>query len=193
MLMSLSASMVEYWWAYILALSGTLVVLKLFRQSEVGKSFFDKVAVSGPLVASLSNKINTCRLLRTLGSMLESKVSMVEALEVTRATIPNRYHQNFIDQIIGHVQGGGKFSQPFAAYPYTMESVKKMVATGEEAGNLPKVMLRLAEFYDTEAERELKHVGTLIEPLALILMGGVVGFIVSSIVLPLFRLASTLN
>jgi type II secretory pathway component PulF len=74
-----------------------------------------------------------------------------------------------------------------------MDSVKKMVATGEEAGNLQKVMLRLADYYDTEVERELKHVGSLIEPFALIFMGAVVLFIVSSIILPLFRLAGALH
>ena len=81
------------------------------------------------------------------------------------------------------------FSQPFADYPYTLDSVKQMVATGEEAGNLSRVMLRLAEFYDEEVDRELKGFAAMIEPMALVAMGGVVGLIVSSVVLPMFRLA----
>ena len=68
-----------------------------------------------------------------------------------------------------------------------------MVATAEEAGNLPTVMLRLAEFYDTEVDRELKNVSALIEPIALLLLGGVVGVIVASVILPLFRLASAVH
>ena len=100
---------------------------------------------------------------------------------------------NIIDRIIEHVREGGKFSQPFATYPYTLESVKQMVATGEEAGNLPRVMLRLAEFYDVEVDTELKNFASMMEPIALIVMGGVVGLIVSSVILPLFRMASTVH
>jgi type II secretory pathway component PulF len=68
-----------------------------------------------------------------------------------------------------------------------------MVATGEEVGNLPTVMLRLAAFYDTEVDRELKNIASLIEPIALMLLGGVVGVIVASVILPLFRLAHAVH
>jgi len=88
-----------------------------------------------------------------------------------------------------HVRDGGRFSRPFADYPYTLESVKQMVATGEESGNLSRVMLRLAKFYDDEVDRELKGLASLIEPIALIVMGAVIGLIVSSVILPMFKLA----
>lgn len=193
LLMGLSASMKDYWWAYILSAIGLVLGVKLFTVSPMGRAFKDLMAVRVPLVSRLSNKVYTCQLLRILGNLLESQVPLVEGLRVTRATVTNRYFMDFIDRIIAHVEEGGKFSKPFATYPYTMESVKKMVATGEETGNLPKVMIRLAEFYDTEVDRELKNVASMIEPLALIIMGGVVGLIVSSVILPLFKLASTIH
>jgi type II secretory pathway component PulF len=68
-----------------------------------------------------------------------------------------------------------------------------MVATGEEVGNLPEVMLRLAKFYDAEVDRELRNFATMIEPMALVVMGSMVGVIVSSVVLPLFKLAHALH
>jgi len=92
-----------------------------------------------------------------------------------------------------HVQQGGKLSEPFAAYPYIMDTVKQMVATGDEAGNLPPVMLRLAKFYDTEVDQELKTLSSIIEPLGLIVMGAVVGLIVSSVILPLFKLSRVMH
>ena len=123
---------------------------------------------------------------------MASQVPLLEALEVARGTIRNRYFSRFVGQIMDHVEQGGKFSQPFTTYPYTLDSVKQMVATGEEVGNLPKVMLRLADFYDAEVDREFKYLASLIEPIALILLGGVVGVIVASVTLPLFRLGHTL-
>ena len=124
---------------------------------------------------------------------MESHVPLLEALEVTRGTIGNRFFRNFIDKIMINVREGGRFAQPFADYPYTLDSVKQMVATGEEAGNLSKVMLRLAEFYDTEVDRELKTLAAMLEPITLIFMGTVVGVIVSSVILPLFKLARAVH
>ncbi|MBA7707969.1 putative type II secretion system protein F [subsurface metagenome] len=192
-LMTMSASLRGYWWAYLIGIAGLAVGLKLWKDTEQGQALIDRFYVSAPIAARLFNKIYTCQLLRTLGHLMESQVPLLEALEVTRATIKNRYFTNFIDRIMDHVQQGGKLSEPFAAYPYIMDTVKQMVATGEEAGNLPPVMLRLAKFYDTEVDQELKTLSSIIEPLGLIVMGAVVGLIVSSVILPLFKLSRVMH
>jgi len=163
--------------------------LKFFKESKHGQALIDWFLVSSPLVSRVSNKIYTNELLRILGNLIESKVPLLDALEVTRGAIRNLYFRKFIDKIIIHVEHGGKFSQPFATYPYILDSVKQMVSTGEETGNLPKTMLRLTRFYDIEVEQELKRFATMIEPVALVVMGAVVGLIVSSVILPMFKLA----
>jgi type IV pilus assembly protein PilC len=188
-LMAMSKSLRGYWWLYLISFAGLIVALKLWKESEPGQALIDRFCVSAPMVARLYNKIYTCQLLRTLGHLMSSQVPLLEALEVTQATIRNRYFSGFITQIINHVEKGGRFAQPFTTYPYILDSVKQMVATGEEVGNLPTVMLRLAGFYDTEVDRELKNIASLIEPIALMLLGGVVGVIVASVILPLFKLA----
>ena len=185
--------MKDYWWLYLLATASLGLGLKLFKKSQTGQAFIDRLYLSGPIVGRLSTKICTSQFLRTLGTLLESSVPLVESLEQTRTTIGNRYFRHFVERIAQRVQQGGKFSQPFATYPYAPETVKQMVATGEETGSLPTVMLRLADFYDEEVERELKNLASMIEPLALIIMGAVVGLIVSSVILPIFKLASTVN
>jgi type II secretory pathway component PulF len=192
-LMATSASLQGYWWAYILVSTGMVMGLKVFKESRQGKILMDRFLVSVPLMAKLSNKIYTCELLRTLGHLMESQVPLLDALAVARGTVKNHYYRHFLDQIAEHVAQGGRFSQPFATHPYILASVKEMVATGEEAGNLSGVMLRLATFYDTEVDRALKGLASMIEPVALILMGGVIGVIVSSVILPIFKLAQTLH
>ena len=192
-LMAMSKSLRGYWWLYLISFAGLIVALKLWKESEPGQALIDRFCVSAPMVARLYNKIYTCQLLRTLGHLMSSQVPLLEALEVTQATIRNRYFSGFITQIINHVEKGGRFAQPFTTYPYILDSVKQMVATGEEVGNLPTVMLRLAGFYDTEVDRELKNIASLIEPIALMLLGGVVGVIVASVILPLFKLAHAVH
>ena len=192
-LMALSASLRGYWWVYLMGCTGSVIGLKLFKDSAQGQTLIDWSSIKLPLIARLSNKINTCSMLRTLGHLMESAVPILQALDVTRDTIKNRYFGQFIEQIQEHVRQGGKFAQPFSNYPFILDSVKQMVATGEEIGDLPNVMLRLAKFYDAEVDQELKTLASLIEPMALIVMGAVVGVIVSSVVLPLFKLAHALH
>jgi type II secretory pathway component PulF len=192
-LMALSASLRGYWWVYLMGCSGLVIGLKLFKDSAQGKTLIDWSSIKLPLIAGMSNKINTCSMLRTLGHLMESAVPILQALDVTRDTIKNQYFGQFIEQIQEHVRQGGKFAQPFSNYPFILDSVKQMVATGEEIGDLPNVMLRLAKFYDAEVDRELKTLSAMIEPMALIAMGAVVGVIVSSVVLPLFKLAHALH
>jgi type II secretory pathway component PulF len=191
--MALSHSLRANWWAYLGGAAGLAAGLALFRNSPPGRAVIDRLAVSTPLVSRLVNKIFTCQLLRTLGHLLESHVPLLEALGMTRRTLGNRHFRDLTDRIAEHVREGGRLSRAFADYPYMLPSVRQMVATGEEAGKLYPVMLRLAEYYDKEVDRELKTLAAMIEPLALIVLGGVVGVIVSSVVLPLFRLAQALH
>ena len=192
-LMTASGSLREYWWIYILLCAGLAVSLKLFKESKQGQALIDRLLVRAPLIARLCNKIYTCELLRILGHLMESQVPLLDALAVTRGTVRNQNFRRFIDQIKEHVKQGGKFSKTFADYPYILPSVKEMVATGEEVGNLSRVMLRLAKFYDGEVERDLKKLAAMIEPIALTVLGVFVGLIVSAVILPMFKLAHALK
>ncbi len=188
-----SASLRHYWWIYILACTGLVLGVITWKKSKQGQALADLFFVKGPLISGLANKIYTGEMLRTLGYLLESQVPLIEALKVAQPTIRNQYYRRFVSRIRVTVDQGGQFSQPFAGYPYIPETVKQMVAIGEEVGKLPFVMLRLARFYDIEIEQELKKFAAMIEPVALIIMGGVVGLIVSSIILPLFKLSQVLR
>ena len=192
-LMAASASMRTYWWGYLGAAATFCTVSYSYLQSHRGQALIDRVLVATPLLETLTNKIYTCQLLRTLGHLLESSVTLVNALAVTQRTFRNRYYSEFVEQLRLHVEQGGQFSILFSRNPHIMESVKQMIATGEEVGDLSRVMLRLAVFYDSELDRELKMVGSMIGPVALVFLGGVVALIVSSVILPVFRIASTVQ
>ncbi|MFH1480032.1 MAG: type II secretion system F family protein, partial [Pseudomonadota bacterium] len=192
-MMSMSHSLKGYWWAYLLGAAVLIIAFKIFLNSKGGKFLFDLFCVKAPIISRLFNKIYTSQILRTLGHLMESQVPLLEALLVCKETLRNRYFTDFIDRISEHVSQGGKFSQPFSTNPYIMDTVKQMVATADETGNLPRVMLRLAEFYDTEVEQELKGISSIIEPVGLIVMGGVVGLIVASVILPMFKLAQAMH
>jgi type II secretory pathway component PulF len=192
-LMAASNSLRGYWWGYIAAAAGFFTGSYYIFRTPWVQSVIDRVLMTTPIIGKLTNKIYTCQLLRTIGHLLESSVTIVNALAVTGATFRNRYYVEFVNELRQHVEEGGQFSSFFATNPYIMESVKQMIHTGEEVGDLPRVMLRLAQFYDGEVDRELKTMGSLIEPLALVFLGVVVAVIVSSVILPVFRIAGAVQ
>jgi type IV pilus assembly protein PilC len=192
-LMAASVAIGQYWWAMLPLLGGSVFAIMALLKTDMGSLFKDKVSISIPVIGPLTNKILTGQLLRTLGHLLESHVTLLDALKVTRMTLGNRFYRELIDKIEGVVQSGGRLSQAFRGFEYTPASVQQMLATGEESGNLYQVMLRLAQYYDQEIEQALKRAASLIEPLALIVLGGIVGVIVASVILPLFKLAHAIG
>jgi type II secretory pathway component PulF len=197
-LMALSQSLRAFWWAWVLAVAGGGAAVAAFRRSPAGRWLQDQMAVSLPLVGDLTNKILTGQLLRTLGHLLESHVALTDALKVTRLTIQNHLYRGLIDHAQQVVEGGGRLSQAFLGFTHMPPTVRQMLATGEEAGNLYAVMLyavmlRLARHYDAEIEQQLKRIASLIEPIALIILGAVVGVIVASVILPLFKMAHAIG
>ncbi|NNG02239.1 MAG: type II secretion system F family protein [Desulfobacteraceae bacterium] len=188
-LMAASVSLKSYWWAYLAGLAGSVAGIWIWLKSAAGRKLLDRVLIQTPVVRTLVNQIHTCALLRTMGNLLESRVPLLEALKVTRPTISNVFYRQFIGEIAHAVDQGGRFSMPFAAADFLPETVKQMVTVGEEVGQLPKVLLRLAVYYDVRIDEGLKKFAALVEPVALILMGIIVGIIVSSVILPMFKLA----
>ncbi len=192
-LLGASASLRAYWWAYLSGVAAVSAGCYYYLKSAAGQTLIDRFLVTAPIVGRLTNKIYTCQLLRTLGHLMESSVTLVQALAVTQPTFRNRYYREFIGELRERVEQGDRFARLFSTNPHILESVKQMVTTGEEVGDLTRVMLRLAQFYDTEVDRELKMVGAMIAPIALVILGAVVALIVSSIVLPMFRIAGALS
>ena len=193
MLMGASQSIRLYWWAWLLGLAGVVAGNVTFLRSPYGRWLRDRMAVTLPVVGPLTNKVLTGQLLRTLGHLLESHVTLIDALKVTRLTLQNRFYRDLVDRVGEIVEGGGRLAQAFLGFTHMPSTVRQMIATGEESGNIYKVMLRLARHYDQEIEQELKRVASLIEPVALIILGAVVGLIVASVILPLFKMAHAIG
>jgi len=192
-LMAMSRSLQGYWWAWLLGIGGITAGAVVGLRSPPGHWLRDRLSITLPIIGPLTNKVLTGQLLRTLGHLLESHVALLDALDVTRLTLPNQFYRNLIDRVTQTVKSGGRLSQAFLGFTHMPPSIRQMIATGEESGNLYKVMLRLAQHYDLEIEQQLKRVASLIEPLALIILGAIVGTIVASVILPLFKLAHTIG
>jgi type II secretory pathway component PulF len=192
-LMGVSNFTLEYWYLLIIGLTimvfGSLTALKSKKVIPIT----DRIKIKTPLIGKLFIMAYTSQLLRTLGFLIGGGVPLLDGLATTRETIKNTLYRKFIDQIIQGAKDGKGLAYTFLQTGFLPETVKQVIKTGEESGKLDFVMIKLSDYYDNEMEKQFKLLSTIIEPLALLIMGVVVGFIVMSIVLPIFKLSKAIH
>jgi len=140
-----------------------------------------------PIAQKLTKQINAARLSRTLGSLLSSGVPLIEAFEITARTITNPYYQAALRAVAERIPKGEKLEPNLARFPKLFPPlITQMVGVGEEAGVLTDILTHLANFYEEEVDTATKNLGSLLEPILLIMIGTAVGFFVVSMLMPMF-------
>lgn len=190
-LMGLSEVLVAYWWAF----AGGLVVLVAgvvaWVSSEAGIRQVHTLAVRAPHIGTLCRSLATARIARLMGTLLESKVPMLECLALTRDASTNIHYRNLMDSTQEALTRGESFSAALAAGGLINPSVCEAVRNAERTGQVGEVLTSMADFLDEENEVVVKSVTSLLEPLILVTLGLVVGTVAVSMFMPLFDLTST--
>ena len=192
-LMALSHLLRAYWYLLLLFLAVFWWSLQRFFKTARGRFFIDRLKISLPLLADIMIKVYLSQAMRTLGFLMGSSVPLIEALQITRSGTTNLHFSRFLDKIIDNVEAGSGITPAFLETAFIPETVSQMVATGEEAQKLDQVLLRLSDHYDMEIKAQVKKSTTIIEPLLLIFMGVVVGLIVVSLILPIFKISKVVH
>jgi type II secretory pathway component PulF len=164
-----------------------------FAKSTKGRLLIDKLKMSLPVVDKLFIRIYLVQMMRTLGFLMVCNVPLMEALQITRRGANNLIFVQFIDKTTRNLEEGRGMSLAFIESAFIPESAKQIVKTGEETQNIAKVMLRLSDYYEQEIDDQMKKFATIIEPALLIVMGVVVGGIVMSLILPIFKLSKMVH
>jgi type II secretory pathway component PulF len=189
LLLYLSKSIRSSWLLAAILLGIFVGGIYAILKSTKGKLMIDKLKLSFPMVKNLFIRIYLVQMMRTLGFLMGCNVPLMEALQITRRGVSNLIFVRFIDETATNLEEGRGMSQAFVDSEFIPESAKQIVKTGEETQNIAKVMLRLSDFYENEIEDQMKKFATIIEPVLLIIMGVVVGGIVMSLILPIFKLS----
>lgn len=192
-LMASSNILVSYWYFIIIFLCIVWFAAYKFIITDKGKIYIDTIKLRVPLLKDFFMKIYISRLMRILSCLITSNVPLLESLSISAGVIGNKVFTKLIDNMYRSVEGGNTLSRPITESPYFPQTVKQMMSTGEETGTLDKVMPRLADYYDKDIERQLKKITTVIEPVLLVVMGGVIGIIVISLIVPIFKLTRSLH
>jgi len=174
----------------LLALCGA--ALAALRQPGT-RERLDRLKLRLPVLRSIFVKIYLTRLLRVMGISLERGVTILATLNACRNVIPNSEFQHFIGVLETQVTEGCGIAAGFRDSPLVPASVKQMIDTGEETGSLGRVMARVADFYERDLTRQLNGLAKLAEPVMLLVMGILVGTIVTSIILPIFKMSRAVH
>lgn len=169
-----------------LALVGA--ALAALRRQDV-RERLDRLKLRLPYVKDIFIKIYLTRLMRVMGISLERGVTILATLGACRNVIPNAEFQRFLGELEVQVTEGRGIAAGFRGSPLIPVSVKQMIDTGEETGSLGRVMGRVADFYERDLTRQLNQLAKMAEPVMLLVMGVLVGTIVTSIILPIFKMS----
>ena len=189
-LMALSGFMVNYWYVLLAGVVGLVWGFIMMLKTDWGKVWWDKTKLSIPLFKKLFRALYISRSLHTMGQLLNAGVPMLDTLSITAEIAGNTIYRRMWRAVHGAVKQGKKISMPLNKSPLLPRAVVQMISAGEESGKLGEVLDEVSEFYSRELKNVIKGVTAMIEPIMIVLMGSIVGFIAMSIILPIFKLSS---
>jgi type IV pilus assembly protein PilC len=176
---------------FVVAMVGGFIAL---RRNERGREIWDAFKLRIPMkIGEVVQKVAIARWSRTLSALTSAGVPIMQAIEITGKTAGNSVIEKSMGDVITSVKGGGTISAPLRACPVFPPMVSQMVGVGEETGALDAMLAKIADFYDSEVEAAVKALTSILEPVMIIFVGGIVGVIVISMYLPLFSVYNSIK
>ncbi len=184
----------EYGWAILAAVPfGIIVILRIVRKFRPGRVVLDTIKLKLPVVGQLSSKVSITRWTRTLGTLISAGVPILDAINVTRETAGNEVYANMLANVHNSIRQGDTFAGPLRASKTVDLLVSNMVAVGEETGDLDKMLLKVADQYDEQVDVLVGGLMSMLEPIMIIVLGGIVMTIVLAVFLPMIQVITSLS
>lgn len=192
-LMAVSDLLRDSWLFVVAGLVVSVVALRHWLVSDSGRARIDHLKLHMPGVRDIFTQIYLVQSLQVLSLSLKNGVSVMESLDACRDVVKNSVFQRLIANVEEKVESGAGVAAGFMDATFVPELAKHMISTGEQTGNLAKVMGRIAEYYEIQLTKRLAALSKLAEPIMLLVMGVVVGVLVSSLILPIFKLSRAVS
>ena len=191
--MGLSEFIRTKWYILIAVIGGGIYGMRTYAKTPVGKLAIDGLKLKIPIIKDTTEKVIVSRFTRTLSTVLASGVSLVQALEVVQKVVGNKVAEKSLEKIKDKLLKGVSLGEAIGDESLFPEMLHSMIKIGEESGALDDILDKTANFYDEELESSLKRLTTMIEPLMIIVMGVVIGFIVIAMMMPMFEMTKTIQ
>ncbi|MCZ8519774.1 MULTISPECIES: type II secretion system F family protein [Paenibacillus] len=193
MVLAVSSSIEDQWWYWVLGVLALIVAYVIARRTEQGAYVLDYLQLKIPVFGKLKQKGSIALMTRTLSSLYSSSVPILQSLSIVESVVGNRVIGGFVRGSADSLRQGKPLSEPLKRAWVFPPMVTQMIAIGEETGALDQMLEKVADFYEMEVENTVDRLKSLIEPLLLVFLAGVVGTIVAAIMLPMFSMYSNIG
>ncbi len=179
----------------ILALTivGVIIAFRQYRKTAIGRMHTDRLFLKIPIIGNLIRKVAVARFSRTLGTLITSGVPILDGLEICAKSAGNKVVEKVVFEVKKEVAAGKTVSEPLAKSDVFPPMVVQMISVGESTGSLDQMLSKVADFYDDEVDNSVQNLTVLLEPILMVFLGTVIGFIVVSLYLPIFKLGSVVS
>lgn len=191
--MGISTFIVAKWYILLVVIGGGMYGINKYAKTPAGRLSIDRLKFKLPIIKDITEKAVVSKFARTLATVIASGVPLVQALEVVQKVVGNKVAEKSLEKIKEKVLRGVSLGEALGEEPIFPVMLHSMIKIGEESGSLDDILDKTANFYDEELETSLKKMTTMIEPLMIIVMGVVIGFIVIAMMMPIFAMSSTVK
>lgn len=191
-LLDISNWLSSYWYIFISMVLGLILAFVVLRRTPGGRRFLDNLKLKIPVVKDTTVKIITSRFTRTLSTLLASGIPLIQSIEVVSKIVGNKVVYDRLEVATDDIRKGVSLSRAVRNVGVFPPMVDSMINIGEESGALDDILNKTADFYDDEVEASLQKMTTLMEPLMLVFMAVIIGFIVIAIAMPMFEVMNTI-
>ena len=177
-----------FWWTIPIVGVSSWQGFKRWKRTEKGRELWDKSRLKIPFkIGDIVHKVSLARWSRTFSALYSAGVPIMQAIEVTGQTAGNALIEDAMADVIESVKSGGSIAAPLRDATIFPSMVAQMIAVGEETGNLDTMLSKVADFYEDEVSAAIKALTSILEPVMIVLVGGIVGFIVVAMYMPMFK------
>jgi len=192
-LIAVSGFMQSFWWLLFLVIGGLVFGIGKFSKTEKGRRLIDALKLKLPIFKDLFQKMYLARFSENFKTLLVGGIPILKALDITSTVIGNSIYEEIIKEASDRVKVGKTIASAFSGYPKQFTPmITQMVAVGEKTASLEAILDKVAMFYQQEVDRMVSNMTQLIEPLMILDLGGAVGFLVASILMPIYNIGSSL-
>jgi type IV pilus assembly protein PilC len=192
-LIKASHAVVQYWWTAPIFPVLWWIFIKLLYRNKTGAYIGDRIVLMIPVMGTIVEKSTVARTCRTFGTLVQSGVPILESLLIVRDTAGNAVFERAFTRIYDSIREGETIAQPLKESRIVDDIVVNMIDVGEETGELDTMLMKISDNYDEEVEAAVDSLVSLLEPIMIVTLGGIIGFIVIALFLPLVKLISELS
>jgi type IV pilus assembly protein PilC len=193
MVLKISDIFIHRWWMVLIILAGIIIFCFQWKRTPAGRRFFDTLKLRIPVFGKLFLKASLAKFARTFATLMRSGVNVLTALEIVAKTSGNILIEEEIFRARASIRGGESISQPLMESPLFPPIVTRMISVGEKTGALENMLNKVADFYEDQVATTVAGLTAAIEPIMIVIVGCMVGFIVIAMFMPMFQMWSVVT